>query len=183
MNIVKTICPECEARLEFPADLDNVVCSGCGATHRVKDYNGAISLQVVRTGPVEWEDQGRAANKEKAANQEALAELDELIDEVKADIEAVRAREQSAPLQMGCAAFGIFCLVLCVIAGFMLVGRSLVGGALFYLALILVTIIGIARIRRKLKTEPSPATLRRDRLSLEETLAEFEAERSRLGGR
>jgi hypothetical protein len=188
MNIVKTICPECEARLEFPADFDNVVCSGCGATHRVKDHNGAISLHVVRTGPVEWEDQGHARDAaanmaEEARNQAELAELDELIVEVEADIEAVRAREQSEPLQLGCAAFGVFGLVLFVIAGFMLVARSLVGGPLFYLALVFVTIVGIARIRQKLKTQPSATELRADRLRLEETLAEFEAERSRLRGR
>lgn len=183
MNIVKTICPECSASLEFPSDFDNVVCSGCGATHQVRDHNGAISLRVIRTGPVDWQDQSEARQSGVSVDQSSVAELDELITEVEADIEAVRARGQSRPLQMGCAAFGVFGFVLLVIAAFMLVGRSLVGGPLFYFALVLVTIMGIVRARQKLKTQPASSELRADRLRLEETLAELEAERSRLAGR
>jgi exonuclease VII small subunit len=188
MNIVKTICPECAAPLEFPADFDNVVCSGCGATHQVREHNGTLSLRVVRSGPVDWEDRARVrdsvANIEEPTgiDEAALAELEELITEVESDIEAARAREQSGPLQMGCAAFGVFGLVLTVIVAFMLVGRSLVGGWVFYLALALVTIIGIARIRRKLKSQTPAAEFRADRLRLEETLAELESERARLTG-
>ena len=186
MNIVKTICPECEAPLEFPADFDNVVCSGCGATHQVRDHNGAISLRVLRSGAVDWEDQSHtrhdAANNKSAASLDGadLAKLDELIAEVESDIEAVRAREQSGPLRMGCSAFGVFGLVLAVIVAFMLVGRSLVGGWVFYLALALVIILGVARVGRKLKSQVPASELRADRLHLEEALAELEAERSRL---
>ena len=186
MNIVKTICPECEAPLEFPADFDNVVCSGCGATHQVRDHNGALSLRVVRTGAVDWEDQSHArhaaANDESATSIDGagLAELDELIAEVESDIEAVRAREQSGPLRIGCAAFGVFGLVLAVIVGFMLVGRSLVGGWVFYLALALVIILGVARVGRKLKSQVPASELRADRLRLEEALAGLEFERARL---
>jgi hypothetical protein len=185
MNIVKTICPECEAPLEFPADFDNVVCSGCGATHQVRDHNGALSLRVVRTGAVDWEDQSHA--RHATANESAtsidgasLAELDELIAEVESDIEAARAREQSGPLRIGCAAFGVFGLVLAVIVGFMLVGRSLVGGWVFYLALALVIILGVARVARKLKSQVPASELRADRLRLEEALAELQRDRSRL---
>jgi uncharacterized membrane protein YqjE len=106
--------------------------------------------------------------------------LAELIAEVESDIEAVRAREQSGPLRMGCSAFGVFGLVLAVIVAFMLIGRSLVGGWVFYLALALVIILGVARVRRKLKSQVPASELRADRLHLEETLAELEAERSRL---
>lgn len=185
MNIVKTICPECAAPLEFPADFDNVVCSGCGATHQVRDHNGTLSLRVIRSGPVNWDDRGHAhhagANIEESASIDEAA-IDELIAEVESDIEAVRAREQSGPLQLGCAAFGVFGLVLTVIVVFMLVGRSLVGGWVFYFALALVAIIGVARIRRKLKSQAPAAELRADRLRLEETLAELESERARLSG-
>lgn len=183
MNIVKTICTECSASLEFPSDFDNVVCSGCGATHQVRDYDGAISLRVIRTGPVDWQNQSEARGSASTSDQSSLAELDELIAEIESEIEAVRAREQSGPLQIGCAAFGVFGLVLLVIAGFMLVGRSLVGRPPFYFALVLVAIIGIARARQKIMTQPASSVLRADRLRLEETLAELEAERGRLAGR
>ena len=181
MNIVKTICPECSASLEFPADFDNVVCSGCGATHQVRDHNGSISLRLIRTGPLSWEDQTQTQQSADNIDPPNLTELDELIAEIESDIEAVRAREQSGPLQLGCAAFGVFGLVLTVLVVFMLVGRSLVGGWVFYLALALVTILGVARVRAKLKDQIPSVELRADRLRLEETLAELQRERSRLG--
>jgi len=187
MNIVKTICPECSASLEFPSDFENVVCSGCGATHQVRDHNGSISLRVVRSGPIDWEDRGHTRDAASSVeslgsvDDAGLTELDELIAEIESDIEAVRAREQSGPLQLGCAAFGVFGLVLTVLVVFMLVGRSLVGGWVFYLALALVTILGVARVRAKLKDQIPSVELRADRLRLEETLAELQRERSRLG--
>ncbi|MEK6301239.1 MAG: hypothetical protein AABO41_10995 [Acidobacteriota bacterium] len=186
MNIVKTVCPKCEAPLEFPADFDNVVCSGCGATHQVRDHNGSISLRVVRSGPIDWEDRAHARDAASSVespdsiDDASLTELDELIAEIESDIEAVRAREQSGPLQLGCAAFGVFGLVLTVLVVFMLIGRSLVGGWVFYAALALVTLLGVARVRAKLKDQISASELRADRLRLEETLAELQRDRSRL---
>lgn len=180
MNIVKTICPVCSAALEFPSDVDSVICSGCGATHQVRDHNGSVSLRMIRTGPLEWQDLSEARQPASSIDQSSLAELDELIAEVESDIDAVRAREQSGPLQLGCAAFGVFGLVLTVIVGFMLAGRSLVGGWLFYLALAVVILLGVARVRAKLKDQIPSSELRADRLRLEETLAELQLERSRL---
>ena len=180
MNIVKTICPECSASLEFPSDFDNVVCSGCGATHQVRDHNGSISLRVIRTGPLGWEDQTQPRQSAANIDQPSVEGLDELIVEIESDIEAVRAREQSGPLQLGCAAFGIFGFVLTVMIVFMLIGGSLVGGWVFYLALALVTLLGIARVRAKLKDQIPSSQLRADRLRLEETLAEVQRDRSRL---
>jgi hypothetical protein len=180
MNIVKTICPECSASLDFPSDFDTVVCSGCGATHQVRDHNGAISLRVIRTGPAAWQDQGQARQAAVNIGPAGLAELDELISEIESDIEAIRAREQSGPLQLGCAAFGVFGLVLTVIVVFMLAGRSLVGGWVFYLALALVTLLGVVRVRAKLKDQVPASALQADRLRLEETLAELQRDRSRL---
>jgi hypothetical protein len=180
MNIVKTVCPKCEAPLEFPADFDNVVCSGCGATHQVRDHNGSISLRVIRTGPLGWEDQTQAQQSADNIDRPSLEELDELIAEIESDIEAVCAREQSGPLQLGCATFGVFGLVLTVLVVFMLIGRSLVGGWVFYTALALVTLLGVARVRAKLKDQIPASELRADRFRLEQTLAELQAERSRL---
>lgn len=183
MNIVRTVCPECSASLEFPSDFDNVVCSGCGATLQVRDHNGLISLRVIRAGRLARDDQSQVRQPAAGIDQTSLAELDELIAEVESDIEAVRAREQSGPLQMGCAAFGVFGLVLTVIVAFMLVGRSLVGGWVFYVALALVTLLGVARVRAKLKGQIPASELRADRLRLGQTLAELQRERSRLAGR
>ena len=186
MNIVKTICPECSASLEFPSDFDYVVCSSCGATHQVRDHNGSISLRVVRGGPIEWEDRGHTRDAASSTESRGgiddadLTELDELIAQVEADIEAVRAREQSGPLQLGCAAFGVFGFVLTVLVVFMLVGRSLVGGWVFYLALALVTLLGVARVRAKLRDQIPRSALRADRLRMEEMLAELQRDRSRL---
>ena len=182
MNIVKTICPECSGSLEFPFDADNVVCSGCGASHQVRNHNGTISLRVIRSGGVDSRDHIDAREPAARIDQPGLAELDELLAEIESDLEAVRAREQSGPLQLGCAAFGVFGLVLTVIAGFMLAGRSLVGGWVFYLALTLVILVGISRVRAKLKDQIPVAELRADRVRLEETLAELHRERSRLAG-
>ena len=176
MNIVKTICPECSASLEFPSNVDNVVCSICGSTHQVRDHDGATSLRVIRSGPAS----ARARSSGASINQSSLDEVDELISEVESDIEAVRAREQSGPLQLGCAAFGVFGLVLTVIVVFMLAGRSLVGGWVFYLALALVILLGVSRVRAKLKDQIPASQLRADRMRLEETLAELQRERSRL---
>jgi hypothetical protein len=172
MNIVETICPECSASLEFPSDSDNVVCAVCGATHQVRNHNGAISLRVIQTGPLAWE--------RPAANEPGLDWLDELIAEIESDIEGVRAREQSGPLQLGCAVFGIFVSVLAIIVVFMLVGRSLVGGWVFYVTLALVTLLGVARLRAKLKHQTPASELRARRAQLEETLTELQRERSRL---
>lgn len=180
MNIVKTICPVCRAVLEFPSDVDNVVCSGCRATHQVRDHNGSVSLRVIQSGPSERQDRSEARQPAASIDQSSLAELDELIAEIESDIDAVRAREQSGPLQLGCAAFGVFGLVLTVIVVFMLVGRSLVGGWVFYLALTAVILLGVARVRAKLKGQIPSSELRADRLRLEETLAELQLERSRL---
>ena len=173
MKIVKTICPECSASLEFPSDSDNVVCAVCGATHQVRNHNGATSLRVIQTGPLAWE-------QHPAATEPGLDELDELIAEIESDIEGVRAREQSGPLQVGCAVFGIFVSLLAIIVVFMLVGRSLVGGWVFYVTLALVTLLGVARLRAKLKHQTPASELRARRAQLEETLTELQRERSRL---
>ena len=103
-----------------------------------------------------------------------------MIAEIESDIEGVRAREQSGPLQLGCTIFGVFVSVLAIIVVFMLVGRSLVGGWVFYVALALVTLFGVARVRAKLKHQTPASELRAQRAQLEETLTGTERERSRL---
>jgi len=109
-----------------------------------------------------------------------LAELDELIDQVRTEVEALRSRELSSPLQLGCSFFGIFFAITLVLAGFMLLGKSYFGGWIFYLCLALIVALGIDRIRRKAKVRLNPADLRRQRTELEQDLIGLESERDRV---
>ncbi|HSB08725.1 MAG TPA: hypothetical protein VLM38_04400 [Blastocatellia bacterium] len=111
-----------------------------------------------------------------------LEELDELMDQVRSEIEALRSRELSAPLQLGCSFFGLFFVVTVILAGFMLLGKTYFGGWIFYLCLALVVAAGIARIRRNLKSRVRPANLRLERFDLEQSLANLQAERDRIDG-
>jgi hypothetical protein len=180
MEIVKTSCPQCQKPLEFPRDFDNVICSFCGAAFRVREYKGTINLSAagpsVELLPFGAEEAGDAM----AVIESRLAELDDLIAEVGSEIENLKSREQSAPLQKGCSFFGLFLLVITVIALFMPLGRNYFGNWLFYLALAAVVLVGIRRIRRKLQTPAQIDQLSQERLQLEDGLAQLDAERSRV---
>ena len=106
-----------------------------------------------------------------------LAELDELISEAGAEVEALKSRELSAPLQTGCSFFGLFMLVIIVIAAFMPLGRKYFGNWLFYLAIALVILLGLQRIRRKQTSPAQIEQFRAERLNVEADLAQLEAER------
>jgi membrane protein implicated in regulation of membrane protease activity/uncharacterized Zn finger protein (UPF0148 family) len=180
MEILKTSCPQCQEPLEFPRDFDNVICAFCGAAFKVREYKGAINLSAT----------GQAAELSAAGRDEAedamavidarLGELDELILEAGTEIEDLKSKEQSGPLQKGCSFFGLFMLVITVIALFMPLGRNYFGNWLFYLALAVVVLIGIKRIRRRLQSPAQLEQLSRQRLELENGLAQLEAERSRV---
>jgi uncharacterized Zn finger protein (UPF0148 family) len=181
MQIIKTTCPNCESPLEFPQDFDNVICGKCGAAFQVREYKGAINLSrkdqaTGQPAPAEM-DEGEAL----AVVESRLAELDEMITEVNSEIEALNSREQSAPLQAGCSFFGLFVLMLIVIVAFMPLGRKYFGNWLFYLALALVLLLGLRRIRRRQATPAQIEQLRAERLRLEEGLAHLLAERDRVG--
>jgi uncharacterized Zn finger protein (UPF0148 family) len=180
MDIIKTDCPACSNPLEFPKDFDNVICPNCGTAFRVREYKGAINLSR-KNRPVEQSGSIGMDEAEALEVVEArLAELDEMISETSIEIEALKSREQSAPLQTGCSFFGLFMIVITVIAAFMPLGRKYFGNWLFYLALALVVLLGLRRISRKQASPIELERFRQERLELEEGLAQLESERARI---
>lgn len=176
MSDISTFCPRCRRSLEIPFEFDNVICPGCGAAYRIRRHGDLVNLTE------SWSDSldSPAGNSADAVVESRLAEIDELVDEAELEIESLRAREQSVPLQMGCAIFGLFTLVLAVIAVFMLVGREHVGGWLFYVSVAVVVLLGLARIRRKLVDVQQLTDLRRERARMESGLWELREERDRI---
>lgn len=176
MDIIRTNCPECASPLEFPKDFDSVICAKCGATFQVRTYKDAINL-ALKDQPASPEMHEAQA---MAIVESRLAELDELISEANAEVEALKSRELSVPLQTGCSFFGLFMLVITVIAAFMPLGRKYFGNWLFYLAIALIVVLGLQRIRRK---QISPAQIEQfqaERLNVEEGVAQLEAERQHI---
>lgn len=176
MDIIKTNCPKCASLLEFPKDFDSVICAKCGAAFQIRTYKDAINLalkdQTVSTEMDEAEALGVVESR--------LAELDELISEANAEVEALKSRELSGPLQIGCSFFGLFMLVIIVIAAFMPLGRKYFGNWLFYLAIALIVMLGLQRIRRKQTSPAQIEQFRAERLNVEAGLAQLEAEREHI---
>lgn len=175
MEIVKTTCAECGGALEFPRDFDNVICAACGAAYQVRQYKGAINLVAIKP-----DGDSRLLREGFGELESKLVELDEVIEDLSGQVEVIRSKEQGAPLQLGCAVFGVFSLVLLVIAFFMTVARPLFGEWVFYLALLAVVLLGAKRVRRKLATRREVEQLRDERLEREAALADLEQERDRL---
>src|SRR6185503_17587839 len=105
MDIIKARCPECGNDLEFPGDFANVTCANCGTAYLVREYKGTINLSMI---------EALSADENQPARQE-LSELDEHIAELNSEIDALKSKEQGAPLQLGCGVFGIFFLAVLVI--------------------------------------------------------------------
>ncbi|HEX8183628.1 MAG TPA: hypothetical protein VF747_02720 [Blastocatellia bacterium] len=180
MNIIKTSCPQCQKPLEFPRDFDNVICAFCGASFQVREYKGTINLSA--TDPrVELSPSGAEDSDDAMTIIEArLSELDEMIAEVGSEIEELKSKEQSAPLQKGCSFFGLFLLVIIIIVLFMPLGRRYFGNWLFYLVLAAVVLLGVRRIRLRLQSPLQIKEISQDRRRLEDGLANLESERSRV---
>jgi len=109
-----------------------------------------------------------------------LAELDEKINELASEIEAIRIREQGAPLELGCALFGIFCVIIIVLAAFATVARSYFGGWLFYLVLALAVLAGLYRVAPRIIGRVELPRLARKRAEIEATLERLRAERTKV---
>lgn len=171
MKAIRTKCPRCGKSLEIPLDFERFICAGCGTAYEAREHKGAINLV---------EQEPPSASDPVAVVESRLAELEELIEQVHSEIEAIRSREQSAPLQFGCAFFGLFMMVIVVIALFMLLGRSYFGHWLFYASVAAVILLGLARIRRKLTSPGQITELRQERQQLEDGLAQLEVERDRV---
>jgi len=177
---IKTVCPVCRNRLEFSVDADTVICSSCGNTFRVSRREGGIAL--ARIDP-EAESVALSSDRTETLStviDERLTEVDELLEEAEAEVEAVRSREQSGPLRAGCSLFALFFAVLLVIILFGLLGREYVGGKLFYLALAVIIVVGLFRIRAKLSDQEEVERLKRTREEMETALAGLRTERDRL---
>lgn len=180
MEIVKTSCPQCQKLLEFPRDFDNVICAFCGAAFKVREYKGTINLLASGQSADLLPSGAGEATDAMAVIESRLAELDEMIAEAGSEIESLKSKEQSVPLQKGCSFFGLFLLVITIIALFMPLGRRYFGNWAFYLALALVVLVGVSRIRRKLENPAQLEQLSQERRQLETGLAQLEAERSRV---
>lgn len=180
MEIIKTICPHCREPLEFPDDFDNVICAFCGSAFTVREYKGTISLSATGRSAEPSPSGADEAEQSMAVIESRLSELDDLIAEVGSEIENLKSKEQSAPLQKGCSFFGLFMLVITVIALFMPLGRKYFGNWLFYLSLAVIVLLGIRRIQQRLQSPAQLKQLSEQRLELEEGLAQLEAERSRV---
>ena len=182
MDIVRTVCLSCKSALEFPRDFDNVVCPNCGAAYQVREYKGAINLSAIEPGPDRAKPPAAGPNGSGGlrAVELRLAELDELIEAAGSEIEEIKSREQAGPLHAGCAFFGIFGMVLVVLAFFMTVGRNYFGGWLFYLVLTAVILMGLMRARRKMAGLAEARQLRDERIHLEQGLALVEEDRDHL---
>ena len=168
MDTIKARCPECGNDLEFPADFDNVTCAVCGAAYLVREYKGSINLSSIR---------GRTSDGASLAS-----DLDEHIAELNSEIEALKSKEQGAPLQFGCALFGIFFLAVLVMTFFMTVGIRYFGKWPFYVSLAVVVGIGLLRMRQKLPAPEEIDRLRQARHSLQKDVASLGVDRAGLDG-
>ncbi|HLF83214.1 MAG TPA: hypothetical protein VI837_03470 [Blastocatellia bacterium] len=157
-------------------EFDNVICPGCATAYWIRRHGDLINLSEMWPDP---EDSRRAENA-VAVVESRLVEIDELIEAAESEIESLRSREQSAPLQRGCAIFGLFMMVMVVIALFMLVGKGHVGSLLFYASVAVVIVLGLARMRRKLVSTEQLDELHQERLQIEDVLAQLQAERARI---
>lgn len=172
---IQTNCARCGSALEISPDSDGLICVSCGTAYDVRQPNEDLVLVDID------EAFRRAVGKEEVIIIETrLAEIEEALEETHSEIDTLRARELSGPLQLGCAFFGVFAAILAVIAIFMLLGKNYFGGWVFYACLAVVILVGIVRIRRKLGTRIPADQLRRERVQLEESLARLEAEVDRL---
>ncbi len=176
MSPISTYCPRCQRPLEIPMDFDNVICSGCATAYWIRRHLGAINLSEM------WPDAEdlQRRNNASALVDSRLAEIDELIKETESEIESLRSKEQSAPLQKGCAFFGLFTSVILVIVLFMLLGRGYFGSWLFFAAVGAVIFLSLARMRRKFARSEYFEVLRQDRHMAEDGLARLLVERDRV---
>jgi hypothetical protein len=170
MDIIKARCPECANDLEFPSDFDNVTCANCGSAYLVREYKGAFNLSII---------EARSAGENRSVRQE-LGDLDEHIAELNSEIEALKSKEQGAPLQLGCALFGIFFLAVLVMTFFMTLGIRYFGKWPFYVSLPVIVALGLLRMRQKLPAPEEIERLRQARETLENDLAGLELERTGL---
>ena len=171
-------CSECGTQFGPPRN-GKMVCAKCGAIQSSgvsSDGEGAdASLAPLQTQPPTTQP------KPGEAARELLAQVDEDIAGLVAEIEALRVREQAAPLKLGCAVFGVFSAVVVVLALFSTVARPLFGSWIFYLVLALVVVLGgLYRILPEMAGRAESSRLARQRAEIELTLSQLRIERERI---
>jgi len=166
-------CPRCETNLRPGPNQRRIVCPRCGSIWLTSQLAGSEDQE---RPPVPLNED----SSPEAAAESRLADLEEAILQHREEIEALRSRELSSPLQLGCSFFGLFFAVLLVIAVFMLLGRAYFGGWIFYACLTVVILLAVFRIRKRLIKSVPASNLRSDREILEHDLNELEAEHQRI---
>jgi Flp pilus assembly protein TadB len=172
MSAITTYCPLCQRAMEIPSEFDNVVCPGCATAFWVRRHREIINLSEM------WPDAGDSLRirNAKALIESRLEELSGRIEEFEDEIEILRSREKSAPLQRGCAFFSLFMAVILVIVLFMLLGRGYFGSWLFFVAVAVVVLLSLYRIRQKIAGASQIETSKSDRLNAEQMLTQLRAE-------
>lgn len=166
-------CPRCETNLRPGPNQRRIVCPRCGSIWLTSQL--AVSYDP-DSAPIPLNED----MSPEAVAESRLADLEEAILQHREEIEALRSRELSSPLQLGCSFFGLFFAVLLVIAVFMLLGRAYFGGWIFYACLTVVVLLAVYRIRNRLIESVPSSNLRSDREILEHDLNDLEAEYQRI---
>jgi hypothetical protein len=109
-----------------------------------------------------------------------LEELDEEIAAANDRVEELKSREQSRPLQFGCAVFGAFTFSIFIIVVFMGLGRSYFGGWLFYLCLGSLVLLTILSLRRRVPSALALERIRREREEVASILHRLQSHRELL---
>lgn len=180
MEIIKTNCPACTVALEFPSDFDNVICSVCGASYRVRKYKGTLSLAIIGKADEAMLLPNDASNRK--AIDASLTELSEDIEKVTEEIEVLRANEKVAPLQLGCSLFGTVGMLLLVFAAFVALGKNYFGGWIFWMVIVAVLLMSGLRMRRKLMNRDKLEYYKSERARMEIVLEQLQSERRRIEG-
>src|SRR5262245_1755642 len=101
---LKTTCTHCGGIVEVESDSRHVSCAYCGTVYNAQELHEAVNPTLMN-GPFP----DRASAKEALEIIETrIAEIEETLEETRAEIDALRARELSGPLQLGCTFFGVF---------------------------------------------------------------------------
>jgi hypothetical protein len=176
MGATQPVCPACGSNLGLPNNGSSLMCPKCGPDPSTPSPPCHQNAGIGNLSEL----QRQVPSGAPTGAQELLAELDEKIGDLASDIEALRSREQGAPLELGCALFGIFGLVILVLAFFATVGRVYFGGSLFYIVLTITILAGFYRFAPKLIARSELPGITRKRTEMEATLARLRTERERL---
>jgi hypothetical protein len=174
MGLILTACPGCGSTIELRTDAEAVICSSCGESFEVSRHEGAIALTRLPSAAARREDNARRLVEER------LGEIDELLTDGEAEIEALRSQEKSGALRVGCSIFGVFLAVLAVSVLFMLIGRRYFGGWQFSLVMAAVILLGLLRVRQKVRARAELEGLAGKREEMEAALSDLQSERNRL---